>query len=176
MRQKEVIMPKKIKSFTVDEEVYNSLVAIFKRYKTGVSISLYVNKMLKRLLADLKETEDGLKNSSVTVPMDYIINKIVTGVGEEKPKYPDGWEGYVKENENPVTEEDMKEMNLLQELEDWQVTYDAEQKGIPYELYKYTVSGAFVLSNDKKYLINKQTGEKFFPVNGTLMKLVDKEK
>ncbi len=171
-------MPKKIKSFTVDEEVYNSLVSMFQRYKTGVSVSLYINKMLQRLLNDLKELEDALNKSSLTVTMDYIINKIVTGINEKKLEYPQTWNDRIKEKEEAETRlgEMISVTSPLDELGEWQTQYDAEKKGIPYELYKYTTDGTMELSGDKRYLILKMTGERFFPIGGRLMKLVDENK
>jgi hypothetical protein len=140
--------------------------------------------MLKGLLTGLKELEDNLQGSSYTVPMDYIINKIVNEIGKERPrfseelKYPEGWEDSLTEKARTEKERDelIAGTRPSEEMEDWQARYDAERKGIPYELYRWTTGGTFILSNDKRYLILKRTGEKFFPVGGSLMKLVKDEK
>jgi hypothetical protein len=177
-------MPKKLKSFTLDEEIYDSLVSMFKRYKARVSISLYINEILKRLLADLKALEDNLQGSSRSVPMDYVIHKMVNEVGKhrtrflEELKYPEGWEDRLGEKIRTEVEryEMMVETWPMDELDDLQVHYDAEKSGIPYELYKYTIDGWYGLSSDKRYLIEKKTGERYFPVGNTLIKLVREEK
>ena len=105
VKEKEPSMPKKIKSFTVDEEVYSALVSMFQRYKTGVSVSLFVNEKLKQLLVKLTEFENLLEHSSLTLTMDYVINKVVTGIENERmaipatSTYPGGWEGNIKKEE-----------------------------------------------------------------------------
>lgn len=169
-------MPKKIKSFTVDEEIYNGLVSMFKRYDTGVSISLYINNRLKGLFEGLTELEDALNSSKAfTVPMGFIINQIVNG----PPKVPDievpeKWgeeiHSFKKEEEQCTGTQD--EYTYL-ELEEYQTRYDAEKAGVPYELFKHTAGGIFELSKDKRYLILKRTGEKYFPIGDSLMKLVE---
>ena len=49
---------KKIKTFTVDEDIYNALVSMFKEYGADVSISYYLDGCLKDLLKYLRTLDD----------------------------------------------------------------------------------------------------------------------
>jgi hypothetical protein len=141
-------MAKKIKSFTVDEDTYNALIQMFKKYEVDVSISSYVNSCLKQLLEGLQETEQYLKEGKgYSVPMSYIINEIVTSKAI-MPDYDKDWP-----EEMPP--------RLEVELDQWQDEYDAKRKKLPIGLYKLTKDSSFTLSDDKNYAISKVTGQKF---------------
>jgi len=148
-------MAKDIKSFTVDGGVYNSLVKIFKASGVNVSLSLFVNNCLKELSELLKDVDKEIKGSKEhTVPMSFIIKSIVEnedilGVSKEWPA------------ELPEKLEFM--------LNDWQEDYDAQQKKIPVSFFKYLKSGSYVLSPNKKYLIEKKTGKKFITMGSSLV-------
>lgn len=169
-------MPKKIKSFTVDEDIYNGLVSMFKRYDTGVSVSLYINNRLRGLFEGLTQLERALKAyENFTVPMGYIINQIVNGLPKRADiEIPEKWDKEIRSTKEKEEEQsgDPEEYTVM-ELEEYQTRYDAEKAGVPYELFKYTVHGTFELSKDKRYLIHKRTGEQFFPVGDSLMQLVE---
>ena len=144
-------MIKKIKSFTVEEDAYDSLVRRFKESGTDVSVSLFVNNCLRELSKLLERVEKELKESKeYTVIMSFIIKSIVDGkdilgVGKDWP------------NDLP------EKIDYL--LHDWQEDYDAYEKKIPIEFYTYLTTGLYILSPNKKYLIEKKTGKKFVPVS-----------
>ena len=70
-------MAKKIKSFTVDEEIYNSLINKLKDRNIETSISSLLNKYLKELLDYIEAIEEELKKSKeYTVPISFIINSL----------------------------------------------------------------------------------------------------
>lgn len=158
MNKKKKKMGKKIKTFNVDAEIYNSLIEMFKKYDVNVSLSAYVNGCLKSFLNDLKELEEGLETATTnkgkfTVPMSFIINAIVTNKGAENDDY---------EEIKGMTAEDQRGARLLAELDEWQYDYDSQKKRIPVPFLRFLgIPEAYELSLDKKYLINKATGERF---------------
>lgn len=140
-------MAKKIKSFTVDEGIYNALVETFKKYGVDVSVSLYVDGCLKGLLAYLRGLEKAARDFEIKDRknlMTYIINQIVNRRGLIVGNYKTGIE--------------MRE--LYAELLEWQDEKGALEKGYTVFLYKLTQSPLFELSEDKEYLIVKDTGKK----------------
>ena len=148
-------MAKKIKSFTVDEDIYNSLVNKFKENKVDASVSLYLNNCLKNLLMYLEFIERKLSRGNYTVPMSFVIKEMV-----QNPHIFIPGEGHEPEDANFIVQMTMEE---------WQNDYDADQQGIPRDVYKYVREGAgFVLSANKRYVIDPRTGEKFIPINGVL--------
>jgi hypothetical protein len=142
-------MAKKIKSFTVDEDVYNRLVSIFKVNRAETSISLYLNNNLKSLLELLEDLEKGIKEMNYSIPMSYIIDEIVKN------------SEYSGRLSSEPYEEELLVSDLEMALNDWQKSYDADQKGIPYEYYDMIQTGKYVLSKDKKFIIEKETGKKY---------------
>lgn len=72
-------MPKKVKSFTIDEEPYEALFKMFKENYVDVSISYFLNKTIKELLAYLESIQQEVKRSELKVPMSYIIETAVRG-------------------------------------------------------------------------------------------------
>lgn len=140
-------MVKQIKSFTVDEEVYNRIITMIKKYKAKTSLSLFVNYELQRLLTYLEDIEKGLKDMGVSVPMSFVIDDFIKM--NENPKrlssVPDSDDDPVSELEFQVT--------LLEEK------YKADKEGIPRDFYQWLKGGNFILSNDKKYLVDKKDGE-----------------
>lgn len=70
-------MAKKIKTFTVDEEVYNSLIGKLKDKDVDVNISFLLNKYLKEYLDYIEIVEEELKQSKeYSVPVSSIINAL----------------------------------------------------------------------------------------------------
>ena len=85
-------MTKKIKSFTVDEDAYNSLVRIFKESGADVSVSLFVNNCLKELSVILADVAGELAEpGKFSVPLSFIIKSLVEsndilGIGRNIPR------------------------------------------------------------------------------------------
>jgi hypothetical protein len=72
------VSKKKIKTFSVDEEIYNSLVSMLKESGVEVSLSYFVDKCLKGLYNQLKDIEKERQESDAgVVPMSFYINSIV---------------------------------------------------------------------------------------------------
>jgi len=143
------VRKKKIKTFSVDEEIYNSLVSMFKECETEVSVSYYVDRCLKDLLKALKII-DGLRKQNTekyTVPMSYVVELMV-----KAPK--------IKLMERI---DETGEQNILgeDELEEIQVTYEAEQKSIPLRFWRFLRTGKYRLSSGKKHLIENKTGHAY---------------
>ena len=149
-------MAKKIKTFTVDEGIYNGLISKFKENKVEVSVSLYLNNCLKDLLRYLEFIEKELRRAGYTVPMSFVIKEMV-----ENPHIRIPGEG--KEPDTAMLEQQM-------DLEEWQNDFEADQKDIPRVLYPWIKKkgGPWVLSGDKRYVIDTTTGMKYIPIDGTL--------
>jgi hypothetical protein len=69
-------MAKKIKTFTVDEQSYDALMAIFRESKVETSVSHYLDKYVKELLAYFRAIKEGLEDSTYTVPFSFIIDSV----------------------------------------------------------------------------------------------------
>ncbi len=70
-------MPKKVKSFALEEEIYEDVSSLFKENYVDVNISYCVNKYLKELQSYLRSIEKELKDTSgFDVPMSYIIEQV----------------------------------------------------------------------------------------------------
>jgi hypothetical protein len=155
-------MTKKIKSFTVDEDAYNSLVKLFKDAGTDVSVSMFVNNCLQQLSELLNKANKKLKGSKAyTVPLPFIIKSIVEsedilGAGKDWP-------------------DDLPE-KLEFMLGDWQNDYDAQKKKVPVEFYPFIKSGLYLLSPNKKYLIEKKTGNKYVSLGKNKLVPIDNDK
>jgi hypothetical protein len=148
-------MAKKIKSFTVDVDIYNGLMEKFKENKVEVSVSLYLNNCLKNLLGYLEFIEKKLSQHGYTVPMDFVIKEMV-----EFPHI-----GIPGEGREP---EDAK-LILRMELDKWENDYEADQKDIPRDMYPWVKGNRpFVLSADKRYIIDPKTGTRYIPIDGRL--------
>jgi hypothetical protein len=141
---------KKIKTFTVDEETYNSLVSMFKEYDAEVSVSYYVNACLRDLLKYLNTLDDLRKQEKETysVPMSYVIDTIAREPKMSVLEYEDEVTPYVAGRD---------------ELDEIQVRYEAEKKRIPLRFWRYLRTGAFRMSADKKHVVNKKTGFAYTP-------------
>jgi hypothetical protein len=140
-------MAKKIKSFTTDEDVYNRLVTMFKEYGAESSISMYLNNKLKDLLNNLEFLEKGFRDENISVPMSFVIDELV--------KKSEGIPSMV------WTDAEEKE-TYLTPIEYWKDSYEAFKKGIPLEYYGWLEGNSnFELSKDKKFLIDKETGQKY---------------
>jgi len=142
-------MAKKIKSFTVDEDVYNRLVAMFKKYGAETSISMYLGNKIKNLLENLEDLEKGIQEMNYSIPMSFIIDETVKQSERS---------GRIS---NEIYEEDCPISDLQMILNEWQEDYDAYKEGIPVEYYSWIKIGKYMLSKDKKFIIDKETGKKY---------------
>ena len=150
-------MIKQTKSFTVDGDSYSYLSSVFKKAKTDVSISMFIDKCLSELSDYLQKIENLLKGSKTyTVPMSYVIKRII----EDKDIL-----GLYKDWPFPQDPEDKVEFMIM----GWQEDYETIQRKIPVEFYSYLKSGLYMLSPDKKNLIKKKTGEKYIVVGKSLV-------
>lgn len=139
---------KKIKTFSVDEETYNSLVSMFKESGAEVSLSFFVDKNLKdlfKLLQAVRKVKSDDKR--YTVPMSYIINEIA--------RTP-----FIR----VLQESELPDSSCLPgeiELDELQVKYEAENRKIPIEFWRYLRTGRFEMGPDNESIINKVTGNRY---------------
>jgi hypothetical protein len=111
-------MPKKVKSFAMEEGPYEELFRIFKDSDAEVNISYCMNKYVKDLLRYLRPISQALKESSdYNVPMAFIIE---TKAREPLFKFLDG-------EASPGA----AESSLSQELRELQEKYDEHIKKNP---------------------------------------------
>jgi hypothetical protein len=148
---------KKIKTFTVDEEVYNALVSMFKEYEADVSISYYLDGCLKDLLKYLRTLDDLRRREpeKYTAPMSYIIDMIA-----REPKM-----SILDLDDEPG----MPYVPGREELEEIQVRYEAERKKVPLRFWRFLRTGAYKMSADEKHIVNKRTGHAYEPDEGGLV-------
>lgn len=108
-------MAKKIKSFTVEEEAYNALMALFKEAKTEASVSSYLESYIKELFAYFDAIRQELKNSeSYTVPLSFVIESFL-----KEPK--------IRAFSSEPLPGEAKSF-LQAEIEGWQEKYNEEQR------------------------------------------------
>jgi hypothetical protein len=151
-------MSKKIKSFNVDDEVYKKLISIFKKYKAETSISMFINNELKALLHYIEQIQEGMKDTDYSFPISFVINEAVKGEITLRHL-----------SFEPDTEDDQLP-EIEWELRNLEEFYEADKAGIPREFYRWYKIGGYVLSKDKKFLIDKE-GRKFI-VRGSLLRQV----
>lgn len=187
-------MSKKIKSINVDDNSYDSLVSLFKQYKSSESMSSFLDRCIKDLEGYLREMENSLKEEDHFVEiMKNVIDKTIKGFGLYKPsaQYHDN-EGLrdiggppdiepmieVTGNDDEVfsslhsnvfddsLQKEIEERHKANEIQFWKDDFEAEQKRIPRSFVKFLNSGEFVLSRDKRFLIEKETGERYMDFFG----------
>jgi hypothetical protein len=142
---------KRIKTFTVDTETYDALVAMFREHEAEVSVSYYVDRCLKDLLKYLSTLDDLRRKEpdKHSVPMSYVIDTIAREPKMSIIELEDSAAGpYVVGTD---------------ELEEIQIRYEAERKRIPLRFWRLLRTGAFKISNDGKHVINKKTGYAYTP-------------
>jgi hypothetical protein len=152
-------MAKKIKSFTVEEDIYKRLVSMFKKHKAETSVSAYVNNKLKELLWNIEDIEKGIKEMNYSIPMKFVIDDTVRGC-----ENPHRWSS--EPDESPGISE--LEHVLMITLDE----YEADQKGIPREYYSWLKNDNYKLSKDKKFIIDKTTGKKFISIGASQIREV----
>lgn len=188
-------MSKKIKSINVDDATYDSLVSLFKQYKSSESMSSFLDRCIKDLEKYLREMEANLEGENrFEEIMKNVINKTVRELHLDKPSYRyHNYEG-LREMSGPpeiepmvqITADNNEEIlsalytdylddSLQKEIEDrqkaneiqfWKDDLEADQKGIPRSFVKFLNSGQFILSRDKRFLIEKETGERYMDFFG----------
>jgi hypothetical protein len=120
-------MPKKVKSFALEEEIYEDVSTLFKENYVDVNISYCVNKYLKELQSYLRAIEKELKGSSTfDVPMSYIIEQVT-----REPIFP-LW--------GTTAVPGMTESPLHSRVAEFQGKYDINVKKYPDQVVKYDVS------------------------------------
>jgi hypothetical protein len=143
---------RKIKTFNVDEDVYNGLLATFKKYGVNASLSSFVNNCLIELLTHLQEVEQASKNNpAYKIPMSFIISDLMKGLKNKKSVLPI----YTGVGMDP---QEVYEEILLTK---WEDEYEARQRGISVEMYSYLQDGGYFLAPNKQYLIDEKTGKKY---------------
>jgi hypothetical protein len=111
-------MPKKVKSFAMEEHPYEELFQMFKDSYAEVNISYCLNKYVKDLYRYLNPIQEKLKKSTeYNVPMSFIIE---TTAREPLFKYLD-----------ETTSEGMIKSSLTKELQNLQEKYDEHIKKNP---------------------------------------------
>lgn len=198
-------MAKKVKSFNTEEEAYNSLFSMFKQYKSNESISSFLEECIKDLLGYLKEMEEGLKGTeNFEKIMKIVIDKTVKSFFINKPsgQYHKSGEHYglnVLDGEpeiipvltadrledmewdksgNEIMKEKDKEMEedkKKSELQFWKDEFEANEKGIPKSFVKFLRTGEYELSKSKRFIIEKETGDRYIDLAGMRIVKVSKD-
>jgi hypothetical protein len=139
---------KNIKTFSVDVEAYDALVAMFRESGAEVSVSYYVDKCLKELARYL-ETMKGQKAASEewTVPLGFIIDRVVRSpimsMADSQPL------------------PGLFPADMETEISGWQLEYEAHTKNMPSQFWGLVKSGKFTISADKKVVTNVKSGRKY---------------
>ena len=177
-------MAKKVKSFNVDEGAYNSMVALLKEYGTEASISSLLDKCLKELLNYFKTMEGELSDlDGRREIMRFIIDRKARSTlihtpdknrpGEGEPGAnrmltktiePQILQAVMMGSTGREVDEPMREIGeteLDEEIRYWRDEYEAEEKKLSRAFVKHLRSGEFVLSSDRTYLIEKETGKRY---------------
>jgi hypothetical protein len=176
---------KKVKSFNVDEAAYKSMVALLKEYGTEASISFFLDKCLKELLHYFQTMQDALADSDERKEiMRFVIGRMA---GSVLIHTPDGgtpgegepglnristktiepqilWAKAIEDMEPDVNQTrlpEIQESALAEEVHYWRDEYEANKKKLSRAFVKHLRSGKFLLSPDRKYLLNKETGKRY---------------
>ena len=70
------IMAKKVKSFALEEDIYEKLSTKFKENYVDVTISYCLNKYLKEFLKYLETIQEAINESLYTIPMAFVIESV----------------------------------------------------------------------------------------------------
>ena len=153
---------KKIKTFTVDEEVYDAVLAMFKESETEVSVSYFLDKCLKDLLRYLEIMKAQKETSAeYTVPMAFIIERTVkSAIISTADEYP--VPGMFADTES--------------EISGWQNEYEAHTRNMPSQFWGLVKSGKFKLSDDRQSVTNIKSGRRYrLDEYGDILEMVEKE-
>jgi len=120
-------MTKKVKSFAVDEEIYEAVFSMFKQNYVDVNISYCLNKYLKELLYYFRAIEGELKKSSeLDVPMSFIIESVA-----REPLF-----SFLESTPAPGMDESPSQIKV----KEFQRKYDTEIKKYPEQAGKYNIN------------------------------------
>jgi hypothetical protein len=120
-------MAKKVKSFAVDEEIYEAVFGMFKQNYVDVNISYCLNKYLKELLSYLQAIEGELKrNSELDVPMSFVIESVT-----REPLF-----SFL----DSTPAQGMNESPLQIRVKEFQRKYDTDVKKYPEQAAKYDIN------------------------------------
>lgn len=148
---------RKIKTFNVDEDVYNGLLSMFKKYEINASLSSFVNNCLIEVLSHIQEVEAlKQKHPDYKVPMSFVISEMTKSLGNKKTMLPLLMISGTKHGYQELYDD------LF--LTKWEDEYEAQKLGIPVEMYFYIKEGGYLLAPNKQYLIHEKTGKKFIAV------------
>lgn len=153
---------RKIKTFNVDEDVYNGLLSMFKKYEINASLSSFVNNCLAELLTHLQDVEAIKKKYPESkLPMSFVISEMTKSIDNKKSVLPVLFEvGFTEKGMQEHVEEEL--------LTRWEDDYEAQKLGISVEMHSHLKGGGFFLAPNKQYLIAEKTGKKYFVApNGT---------
>ena len=174
-------MPKKIKSFNVDEDAYNLFAAMLKEYDSELSISYFVDKYLRELSTYFRTMENELKevNQGKDV-MAFIIEQmarttLINTPAKDVPGQSEGRDCYNTKQIGPAVlpfirqEEHGEEgkpprisiSELDEEIAYWQDECEGKKRNLSRAFVRHLRTGRFFLSADKKYLIEKESGKKY---------------
>ena len=154
---------KNIKTFSVDVEAYDALVAMFRESGAEVSVSYYVDKCLKELARYLETMKtERAQSEKWTVPMSFIIDRVVRAP--------------IISLADSLPSPGMFHTEIEEEVNDWQLEYEAQMRNISREFLVLVKSKKFVLSADKKYVTNVKSGIKYtLDRSGELVEVPDGE-
>lgn len=176
-------MAKKVKSFNVDEETYDSLVSFFRKYKSSVSLSSFIEQRIGDLLRYLRGMEATLKGaeefeevmryvieqtvreSFVRMPSSIYLEEVNVHLVRGEPTIV----GLTYVEEEPerkgeavgCTIEMGQEIDTEKEAEYWKDEYEAMKKGISRAFVRFLRTGNYTLARDKRFLMEKETGERY---------------
>ena len=182
-------MAKAIKSFNVEKEVYDNLVRTFKKHGASTSLSFFVEQCLVKLLKNLSEAEEALKDKEhYPEIMKFVIERSVTHLivtTEGLRLTPDGVNTLHLTSEPDSTirngftiqggtddgkpddywpfEEQEKELEALYWIEE----YEAMKLNLPRSYTRLLRTGQYELSRDRKFLIERATGKRFIQLGDT---------
>lgn len=149
---------RKIKTFNVDEDVYNGLLATFRKYEVNASLSSFVNNCLSELLDHLQDVETvKQKYPESKLPMSFVISEMTKSLQKKKSLL-------LVLFEAGHTEKEMQEHLEEELLTRWEDDYEAQKLGVPIEMYSYIKSGGYILGPNKQYLIAEKTGKKYIAI------------
>lgn len=149
----------KIKTFNVNEDIYNTLLSIFKKYETKTSLSAFVNNCLTELLEHIQLIEQlAEKHPDFKVPMSFVITEMVKSLQNKKALVS------VALFDVDIPEQEREELYETELLAKWEDAYESHKLGISVGMYSYLKSGAYNLSSNKQYLIDDKSGKKFIVI------------
>ena len=155
---------KKIKTFSVEVEAYDALIAMFSESSAEVSVSYYVDKCLKELARYLKTMKTEKEQSEeYTVPLSFIIERVVRSP--------------IMSLDDSIPAPGMFVKDYEREIYWWQQEYEAQIQKMPSQFWGLVKSGKFAISADKKVVTNLKSGFKYtLDEDGDIKAFLEEEK